>query len=283
VAAGAKLDVSGVTGGVYAIGNLLGGNQYLHGSGTVKGNIAVSSGSSVAAAMGAVGKFTFDGDLDMVPGSNVTWDLGVLRDSATGTAGTDFDQIVVKGGDLDLGGAQLTLNFGLLAAGDQPNADPLNPFWTGAHSWKIIDVDADNGGTNSGMTNFGSIVVSGFPAPSMSFTTTVGTTPGVNLGDIFLKVGTAVDIPGDANRDGVVNAADAQAVAANWGIGSGATWENGDFNKDGAVNAADASIMAANWGYGTSEESAGNVPEPAMVSMLLAAALLGLAALRRRT
>ncbi|HET6429423.1 MAG TPA: hypothetical protein VFJ30_13495, partial [Phycisphaerae bacterium] len=37
-------------------------------------------------------------------------------------------------------------------------------------------------------------------------------------------------LPGDANRDGQVGIADLSAVADNYGMNSGATWEQGDFN-----------------------------------------------------
>ena len=43
-------------------------------------------------------------------------------------------------------------------------------------------------------------------------------------------------MPGDANRDGAVDDADASILAAHWQTASGATWEMGDFNVDGAVN-----------------------------------------------
>jgi formylglycine-generating enzyme len=84
-------------------------------------------------------------------------------------------------------------------------------------------------------------------------------------------------ISGDTNGDGKVDAADAVAVAAHWGM-SGMGVADGDFNGDGAVNAADASILAANWGHGTSE--AGRVPEPGVIAFLLA--LGGFVIARRR-
>ena len=74
--------------------------------------------------------------------------------------------------------------------------------------------------------------------------------------------------PGDANRDGVVDAADAALLSLNWGVSSGNLgWQDGDFNADGIVNAADASILAANWTV-TSQESA-PVPEPGTWACLI--------------
>ena len=82
---------------------------------------------------------------------------------------------------------------------------------------------------------------------------------------------------GDANRDGVVNEADASVLAANWLMPYYALWDHGDFNGDGAVNDLDATILAANW-QRTADPSA-SVPEPGM-PVLLFGMLLGL--LRRK-
>ena len=85
-----------------------------------------------------------------------------------------------------------------------------------------------------------------------------------------------VAIPGDANYDGVVNAADAAILASNWQMAEGASWAKGDFNGDGAVNDIDATIMASNWQAAASA----SVPEPGM-AVLLAGMLLGFVLCRR--
>ena len=83
-------------------------------------------------------------------------------------------------------------------------------------------------------------------------------------------------IPGDANRDRVVDDKDAAILAAHWQQPGG--WGDGDFNEDGVVNDKDASILAAHW-HETSEGTA--VPEPGTL-VLLAGALLSLLVWRRR-
>jgi len=85
-------------------------------------------------------------------------------------------------------------------------------------------------------------------------------------------------LPGDADNNGVVNAADAAILAANWlqPVEGGAS--QGDFNGDKVVDDLDASILAAHWVYGG---AAAAVPEPSGLA-LAAAGLVCLGLLRRR-
>jgi len=62
-------------------------------------------------------------------------------------------------------------------------------------------------------------------------------------------------LPGDANRDGEVGIADLSAVADNYGMNSGATWEHGDLNADAAVGIADLSAVADNYGSHAAAET----------------------------
>ena len=62
---------------------------------------------------------------------------------------------------------------------------------------------------------------------------------------------------------------DAATLADHWGQPGG--WADGDFNGDGLVNAADASILAANWGDHTAESA---VPEPGIAILLAIGATL---------
>ena len=86
-------------------------------------------------------------------------------------------------------------------------------------------------------------------------------------------------IPGDADGNGRVDAADAVILAANWQTQSGATWSDGDFNYDGRVNDADATLLAANWQ--SSETASPAVPEP-NACLLLGIACLMLLALNKK-
>jgi len=87
-----------------------------------------------------------------------------------------------------------------------------------------------------------------------------------------------VDLPGDANGDGMVNVEDAATLAANWQRTGDALWEHGDFNGDNNVDDTDATILAANWQTG----AAASVPEPTTFIGLLVIGLALLASRRKR-
>ncbi|MBN1911436.1 MAG: PEP-CTERM sorting domain-containing protein [Pirellulales bacterium] len=97
-------------------------------------------------------------------------------------------------------------------------------------------------------------------------------------GDYTVLEATAPKTPGDADRDGDVDADDARRLAENWlRSDMSVQWRHGDFNDDGRVDDLDASILAANWGTGV--EGVG-VPEPGSVALLLGL-VAGLALWRR--
>jgi len=54
-------------------------------------------------------------------------------------------------------------------------------------------------------------------------------------------------LPGDVNRDGVVDAVDADVVARNLGRVTPAVWADGDFDGDGDVDDTDLATLAAHW------------------------------------
>jgi hypothetical protein len=53
---------------------------------------------------------------------------------------------------------------------------------------------------------------------------------------------------GDLDTNNAVSISDLSILAAHWGVGSGATYNQGDINGDGKVNISDLSLMASNWG-----------------------------------
>lgn len=87
-------------------------------------------------------------------------------------------------------------------------------------------------------------------------------------------------MPGDANGDRCVDAADAALLIANWQRQFDAVWADGDFTGDGRVDEADATILAANWQ--TNSTPAASTPEPAGVVGLLVLCLAGMSGWARR-
>jgi len=93
--------------------------------------------------------------------------------------------------------------------------------------------------------NFSPPDFSGIVDEARVFTFAPGTfKPGTDLG--AAAVGGVV--PGDANHDGSVGFDDLITVARNYGLASGATWEQGDFNGDGKVGFDDLLQVARNYG-----------------------------------
>jgi MYXO-CTERM domain-containing protein len=82
---------------------------------------------------------------------------------------------------------------------------------------------------------------------------------GVVSGLVSGQIEVAYTLLGDANLDGLVNAADFSILAANFNQ-TVTGWDQGDFNYDGIVNAADFTDLAANFNQPDSgAASAGDV------------------------
>ena len=87
---------------------------------------------------------------------------------------------------------------------------------------------------------------------------------------------------GDSNLDGVVNAADLNAVALNWRSEMATSWSQGDFNGDGSVSALDLNSLALNWRSGVAVAASGHtLPEPSCDALLLFGGLMLVRGARR--
>ncbi len=82
---------------------------------------------------------------------------------------------------------------------------------------------------------------------------------------------------GDADGNGVVDAADYIALKTNMGMGSGAALADGDFDGDGDVDWTDLQILQDHYGEGAA--GSGVIPEPATLGLLAVGAM---ALIRRR-
>ena len=78
---------------------------------------------------------------------------------------------------------------------------------------------------------------------------------------------------GDTDLNGVVDAADLNALALNWQLNV-ANWSGGDFTGNGTVDAADLNKLALNWQSPVPLAAATqNVPEPQTAVLLVFAAV----------
>jgi autotransporter-associated beta strand protein len=138
---------SGTSTGIVSVSTsaLLGGN------GTIGGPVTVAFAGSVGAGNSA-GKLTFANGLDLSGGGTNIWELAAEKDSSNGTAGADFDQLSVTGGNLALGGSSILL---LQFIGSTSFPDATNSFWQVNHTWKIAAIIGP--GANPGNSNFSAI------------------------------------------------------------------------------------------------------------------------------
>ena len=82
---------------------------------------------------------------------------------------------------------------------------------------------------------------------------------------------------GDADGNGIVDAADYIALKRHFGMGSGASTADGDFDDDGDVDWYDLQILQ--YHFGDTNAGSGSIPEPATLTLL---AISGLALTRSR-
>ncbi len=78
-----------------------------------------------------------------------------------------------------------------------------------------------------------------------------------------------VTLPGDANLDGTVNGSDFLILRNNFGMTSGAQWNQGDFTYSGAVNGTDFLLLRNNFGKTLTSAAATSTPTPEPATLLL--------------
>jgi autotransporter-associated beta strand protein len=113
----------------------------LSGTGTVGGNATIAGTHSPGNSPGIQ---TFNANLTYEAGAVVNWELIA---NTTGTAGVNYDQIIVPTGNLTFSGSTtLALSFNLPGS----TVDWSDAFWNVNQAWTIYDL---SGGATSGISN----------------------------------------------------------------------------------------------------------------------------------
>ena len=155
----------------------------LSGTGTIGTAVNVTTGNSHAPGNSA-GIQEFSNSLAYAANSSLQWQLMTNKDNATGTAGTDFDQVSVTGGTFAITtGAKLSL---LMA----PAVDFSDLFWTSARQWTIANLTSGvtaDGGSEVFALDFASIGGTNWSASLASRFAVTRPTDGDGKNDVVLN------------------------------------------------------------------------------------------------
>ena len=271
VASGSSVSVTGTT------------DPLTDSSNSTKHVAIVNNGSfSVTGVSSSIAGITGTGTLTIGNGSTAN-----TLQLATNSGGSSQDSVVIDGNStLDIANNHLLINYG---NGPDPIATIAGYIKSGYNSggWNGPGIISTAAQTKTNGLSYGIGYADGKD----------GKVAGLSSGQIEV----AYTLLGDANLDGLVNAADFTILAANFNQPV-TGWDQGDFNYDGLVNAADFTDLAANFNQSVSGAavSAGDVaaldafatanglslptssvPEPASAVMVVMAGL-GLLSRRRR-
>ncbi|MGA2440389.1 MAG: dockerin type I domain-containing protein [Tepidisphaeraceae bacterium] len=270
--AGDALNISGPISGVGHLTVLGNGTVGISGSNTYVGGTTVSSGVLLVGS--ALSLPSSNSVVSIATGAKVQFALGI-------GAPTVQMPNIAAGGTLDITNNHLFINY--------TTSDPI--------STVAADIKS---GYNSGHWNGTGIMSTAAQTTTNGLSYGLGyadgadgRVSGLSSGQIEIKY----TLLGDANLDGLVNAADFTILAANFNQPV-TGWDQGDFNYDGLVNAADFTDLAANFNQSVSGAavsggdaaaldafaaangiSLANVPEPASAGMM---GMAGLGMVRRR-
>ena len=198
----------------------------LENSGRMEGDSTIDSGETIVnagtiAPGNSIGELTIGQDLDFTGDAAFEIEL----DATSGTAGTNWDQLVVSG-DLDLDQADsITVNLISLGASGAPGAlasfDPDTSF-----SIEIVDA-----------TSISGFSFATFSVDSSQFANSFGGSFFVsNSGSSLMLNYTPISL-GDLNGDGEINLLDVEPFVA--ALSGGGFVPEADINQDGVVNLLD--------------------------------------------
>jgi autotransporter-associated beta strand protein len=274
------------------------GNYTIVGTGSIAGSGSLTKTGSGTLTLSTVN--TYSGGTNVNAGTLIVGVNGALPNSS----------VSITGGKLELGAstglfqiASASLSISGSGQLDVNNNEIIINYGTGPDPITTIAAYI-KAGYNNGNWNGPGIISSAARKPTNSLFYGLGyadgndyVVKGLPPGEIEVKY----TLLGDANLDGLVNAADFNIIAANFNQ-SVTGWDEGDFNYDGLVNAADFNELAANFNQGDSGAAlagdfaaldafavanglslpTSSVPEPACAGMM-AIATLGMLRRRRRS
>jgi autotransporter-associated beta strand protein len=118
------------------------------GTGLIGGTCGADTGGAISPGIG-VGTLTVGNGVSFNNGGTNIWELGA---NSTNNPGTDFDQLILTGGTLVLGGtSKLLIKF----TGTATSPSNTNPFWQSTRQWKIVALTGT--ASNPTLFNFSSI------------------------------------------------------------------------------------------------------------------------------
>ncbi|MGA2442397.1 MAG: dockerin type I repeat-containing protein, partial [Tepidisphaeraceae bacterium] len=203
------------------------------------GNYVLNGGTLTAPATNLTGSFTQTGGTATFAGITGTGSLVITGGTTTLAAGSGkstLSSLTISGnGVLDVNNNHFVLAYG--------SSDPLSTIANYIKS-----------GYNNGAWNGPGIISSAAQIKTNGLTYGVGYADGADgkvSGLTSGQIEVMYTLLGDANLDGLVNAADFTILAANFNQPVTA-WDQGDFNYDGLVNAADFTDLAANFNQSAS-------------------------------
>ena len=217
----------------------------LSGNGGWGGNGKMSVEGTLAPGA-SVGELTGASPLELADGAEYDWQIA----DPTGVAGTDWD--LVTGTNVTFLG-ELIFNIDGSFLTDTVAAE--NEFIVASATSTLTGPSSYTINLPSGWSGTGTLTVAG--------------------SDLVLS-GVSSALIGDADDNGVVNAADYIILKTNMGGATGAGAADGDFNGDGKVDWNDLQLLRDHYGEGSA--ASGVIPEPGSAILLM----FGAAALLRR-